>query len=857
MDWQDDEEHAAFKGVVINHLPPPGHTSRQQKAKHDRLSQAEQRERELLLRAQQPLYDGEPEATRLARAEAAARCWDALSQRIKATLEGTDAQVFQQLLDFAQQHHRAQGGARPAAGAPGAGAAAAGAEPEDDAAYEQVPTGLVLAGGVNSANHARTFPNLVAHLRAQGCYAALLQPAGFGHSPQEALNALLCQLLGRATRADAWAALAAWYADQTGTDAHAAKQPPPPQQQEAGAAAAPPRGGPQLRERHGDASVASTISEAQLANRGRPVVVVVEGTEGVDVACLRAVIRTISLGRREVPITLLLGVTTNAEAVDDMLLSEITDRCMTTQHFKLATAMARLEALVREVLLGGGGAWPGLLFGHGVVRSLYDAFMSHYFSAGCIVDGLKHAAEAHFQSQPCSFLAAPALRGEKALAKALAGLPAAVAAEVKAVVGGRGAEQQAAAIAAAMEVWSRLVGLWARGSQCVWGTWAVGVHWLVAAAQAAGLAAPYREVLCDALAAGYMQLGGEGRRLLADLESRLQRLPAEAARQLAARLAELAGKVWRGAHAAARELGELQRLEEEMPASAQPDATDGDGQQEQVQQTEDQQWQEDGQAGPSEAAAEQSKRKRERYHSKGSRNAALLAKATAASTKRGGTAAAAAAQRAAAAATPGARLAAFLAPALQAMLATPPTKLPGAAIFSCTDSQALGRLTGAPREVLHSALTEPHLFLGGQANMGANAALADACLAFKLLDQDSGCANVADWFHAFREAREGQQQGAAGAGAAGRKRKAAVKNGKKKGKAGSAADAENADGGAGGGASGPLSPGSDAARWDRQVQALFTQATCELQFLGLIKPAKRRRGGTFVQRLVHMPADDV
>ena len=51
--------------------------------------------------------------------------------------------------------------------------------------------------------------------------------------------------------------------------------------------------------------------------------------------------------------------------------------------------MARLNSLVREVLLGGAGTWPGLLFHHAVVEELCDSFLSHYFSAGYVVEGLK------------------------------------------------------------------------------------------------------------------------------------------------------------------------------------------------------------------------------------------------------------------------------------------------------------------------------------------------------------------------------------------------------------------------------------------------------------------------------------
>lgn len=66
----------------------------------------------------------------------------------------------------------------------------------------RVPTALMLAGGVNSADHAQTFPNLVAHLRGQGAYVALLQPHSFGRSVGDALNAVLRQFSGLDTQAE-------------------------------------------------------------------------------------------------------------------------------------------------------------------------------------------------------------------------------------------------------------------------------------------------------------------------------------------------------------------------------------------------------------------------------------------------------------------------------------------------------------------------------------------------------------------------------------------------------------------------------------------------------------------------------
>lgn len=104
--------------------------------------------------------------------------------------------------------------------------------------------------------------------------------------------------------------------------------------------------------------------------------------------------------------------------------------------------------------------------------------------------------------------------------------------------------------------------------------------------------------------------------------------------------------------------------------------------------------------------------------------------------------------------------------------------------------------------------------------------------------QDPACANLADWYEAFATV---QAQGPGPAADGGKKpKKAAVKTAKgAKGK-GKAQQGGGTEGGGGG--------GSDAAaQQQRELAARFSQATAELQYVGLIKPAKRRRGD-YVQR---------
>lgn len=197
---------------------------------------------------------------------------------MQVTLDQTDEAVFHDLLQFARQHHRAPGTRPPAA------------------MQRRLPTALVLAGGVNSADHCTTFPNLAGFLRRSGCRAALLSPATFGRFPGDAVGEILRQLSGRAdSREELLDDLVHWYREETGV--------PPPEdpfhpfqaaQPATTAAAEAADPGESAASGHADADArqlrargAARPTPAQQAARAQPLVVVVEGTEGVDARCLR------------------------------------------------------------------------------------------------------------------------------------------------------------------------------------------------------------------------------------------------------------------------------------------------------------------------------------------------------------------------------------------------------------------------------------------------------------------------------------------------------------------------------------------------------------------------------------------
>lgn len=167
-----------------------------------------------------------------------------------------------------------------------------------------MPTGLVLSGGVNSADHCHTFPRLISFLRDAGCYVALLQPASMGRVPGDALGEVLRQFSGLAdSGAEHWDALAEWYrASTAGAEAAAAgddsgdEQQEEPEAEEEGSRHEARHKRQRGAARGAAADVAAAVEAAERA--ARPLVVVVEGTEGVHVQCLRDLILLASEVRR-------------------------------------------------------------------------------------------------------------------------------------------------------------------------------------------------------------------------------------------------------------------------------------------------------------------------------------------------------------------------------------------------------------------------------------------------------------------------------------------------------------------------------------------------------------------------------
>ena len=98
------------------------------------------------------------------RHEAYVSCWRAADAHVSAVLATANADAFRKLEAFVVHQFATRTAMRDANG---------GKTPQHLA--QQIPAGLVLAGGVNSDDHEETFTKLTRHLRAKGCHTALLR----------------------------------------------------------------------------------------------------------------------------------------------------------------------------------------------------------------------------------------------------------------------------------------------------------------------------------------------------------------------------------------------------------------------------------------------------------------------------------------------------------------------------------------------------------------------------------------------------------------------------------------------------------------------------------------------------------
>ena len=111
-----------------------------------------------------PLVPDETHEGMESRRDAYRASWAATDAHISRVLAEANADAFEKLERFVTSRFAEREATRRANG---------GAVPPHVA--QQIPVGLVLAGGVNSDDHEETFEKLTRHLRERGCHTAILR----------------------------------------------------------------------------------------------------------------------------------------------------------------------------------------------------------------------------------------------------------------------------------------------------------------------------------------------------------------------------------------------------------------------------------------------------------------------------------------------------------------------------------------------------------------------------------------------------------------------------------------------------------------------------------------------------------
>ena len=316
--------------------------------------------------------------------------WKVTWRRLYAVLYDNHSEAFNQVLAVASQT------AGECVGVPGAA---------------RLQTALVLAGGVNQADHAETFKQLADFLAGNGCKTASLTsmevgprgsgggaaPPGLAHCLRHAwLQLAKGQPADSIPQSPTVATLCAWYNSTFGSASAAV---PSPDGRSPGDPSASVRSPP-------------------------PLVLLVEDTECCASEALADLMVALSENIGSTPVALVLGIATSPALVQALLPSRGANR-LQQYVVRLRTSVDRLECIQREVLLGcggGGGLPPELrlqpsastqqqhtewvrtmplpLLDGSCASLLHARFVEHDFSLAALRDALQLAALLHASTCP-------------------------------------------------------------------------------------------------------------------------------------------------------------------------------------------------------------------------------------------------------------------------------------------------------------------------------------------------------------------------------------------------------------------------------------------------------------------------
>ncbi|KAK9859302.1 hypothetical protein WJX84_000662 [Apatococcus fuscideae] len=845
MEWLDTTEsgnapgsHLSQAFTLIQEVPST-FTARTHKTAVKAKQQRDEAQEGLLLRAFSGTSASCSKDQQASRLSAARANWAHLEQQHQGALEHVNAEALRSIISHAVDAHEAQRQMPRAGGA-----------------QRIISTVYALAGGISTCDQANTFGLLQHMLHQQGCYAALLQPSAHGgkfHTGAcfrrilQQFSFLEGQLSGDML------ALLDWYEEEmaglqpaahtaatTGAGSDdmtsplkrlglttpkrprrsarndASAQSPDEHACASGSPSSPAAtscegGQPGLitspMGRLGLASPGSLKQEAAALvrpPRERPLVLLLEHVEGMDPGLLHDLITLLSESHADLPITLVLGLSTSP-AILDQLLPGPCLALLQPQTFPLASAPARVDALLCATLLG--SRCPGLLPSAELLQLLDDHFLQHDYTTHSYQRGLQVACLHHCQSQPLSHLSAAARAGPKELQQACQNLPA---------------EQAGAAALALKEAGLNLEEA-AGEVMRSWAQWTVMLRMILAAAQ--GTKSPagssVRELLRDASdqrSAADSVLAN----IIPRLCRRIQQTPDRDIPAVIQAMVQAIQSTWAGHQETA---GPIQQLQNLLDAGDKP--TDAPGSRSRTNNA--------GLPKAGSSAGLSSQRSGQQQHQQRAPGLPAIAAASNSSIAF--------------------RLAALVKASAELHLRNLPHHKPGANIFLCKASRAVKEvLFAAPRHAIHRALTQPHSYLGTPAALGVSADLEDVCIAFQTFEDMKTSVSMAEWFDSFSDVFAGHAGDDANAeNAAASLDKGELPAKKARGRSSKKALQEaNATGAAHVDASGrvagkkarseaALQQPSQKANSD-EMAARFSQASAELQLLGLLRPARKRRG---------------
>lgn len=279
---------------------------------------------------------------------------DRLEESVKLNMQRADEHVFEGVLNLAKRSVRRH------------------ANDLDST----ILTGLVFAGGVNSADHSRIFPALKQYLESRGCRVALLSPLAFtGKTLSFTLAKMLDQMRKEEEEISEYLDegkdyfimddLVGWY---------------------------------------------EKYAKGKKGRETQPLVIIVESVEMTRSEALQDFIHVLYERYSSIPHLLLLGLTTTSETLADALPHTCIDRCLTCYNFDLAPAMMQLESFVENILVKN---WNGLLFHFKAFHFLLDTFFLHHFTVSTIYRGMKLAAADALVNHPCPSLVYNSLGSRK------------------------------------------------------------------------------------------------------------------------------------------------------------------------------------------------------------------------------------------------------------------------------------------------------------------------------------------------------------------------------------------------------------------------------------------------------------